>query len=92
MTGRPSREILESVRLTLQKLEQATDRTSDGHEIAELKQILLNRIAELEALNLLEPAQAAAPVSPSELPALAANSEVNPVTEGARPTPVEKFD
>ena len=77
MTVRSSRETLESLRVTLQKLEQTTDATADGRDVAELQQILLNRIAELEALNALQPAGAdTSNVSaPSDLPHLAAVTE-----------------
>ncbi len=73
MNLRPARETLDSLRVTLQKLEQTTDPASDGQDVAELKQILLNRIAELEALQVLQPTEevVAEPAS-SELPSIAA--------------------
>ena len=55
MSARSSKETLESLRVTLQKLEQTTDSPSNGQDIVELKQILLNRIAELEALSAMGP-------------------------------------
>jgi hypothetical protein len=54
MTLRPPRETVESLRLTLQSLEQSADPTSNPDEVAELKQILLKRIADLEILDALE--------------------------------------
>lgn len=94
MTLRPSRETLDSLRVTLHKLEQTTDSTSDGQDVAELKQILLNRIAELETLNALQPADtepAPAP-APSELPPLAAVTEEQPVKDTLETIPLEKLD
>ena len=55
MNPRPTRETLDSLRITLQKLEQTAHPASNGQDIAELKQILLNRMAELEALDVLGP-------------------------------------
>jgi hypothetical protein len=56
MTARPSNETLESLRVTLQRLEQTIDPSADAQSLADLKHILLVRIAELEALNDLTPA------------------------------------
>ena len=54
MSTRPSRETLESLRLTLQKLEQTADPTSDAQAVAELKRIIVKRIADLEMLDALD--------------------------------------
>jgi len=83
MNPRPARETLDSLRVTLQKLEQTKDATSDGPDAAELKQILLNRIAELETLQALQPDHdgAAVPTS-SDLPPLAVTNEETPPIEG----------
>jgi hypothetical protein len=51
---RPSRETIESLRLTLESLEQSTDPGADPGEVAELKRILLARIADLEMLDALQ--------------------------------------
>jgi hypothetical protein len=85
-----ARETLDSLRVTLHKLEQTTDLASDGQDAAELKQILLNRIAELETLNALNP-QDPEPAAPSDLPPLSV------VEEGANKdvmetVPLEKLD
>lgn len=48
MPPRPTPKSLESLRVTLQKLEQTGDPGKDGARISELKRVLLNRIADLE--------------------------------------------
>lgn len=45
---RPTPESLESLRLTLQKLEQSGDARKNDTSISELKRVVLNRIADLE--------------------------------------------
>jgi hypothetical protein len=95
MTPRSPRETLESLRVTLHKLEQSTDAASDGQDAAELKQILLNRIAELETLNALNPAdpEPVAATAPSDLPPLAiAVTEEQPGKDVAEKLPLEKLD
>ncbi len=94
MTPRPPRETLESLRVTLHKLEQTTDSASDGQDVAELKQILLNRIAELETLNALSPAdpEPAAASASSDLPQLAAVTEEQSIQDGMATIPLEKLD
>lgn len=92
MTARPARETLDSLRVTLQKLEQTTDPASDGQDAAELKQILLNRIAELEALQALQPEEVAAALAPSELPPIAVTTEDEAPNETAEPPRLEKLD
>jgi hypothetical protein len=52
--GRPAHETLESLRLTLLKIEQSAEPEQDAEALAELKRILLQRIAELEAIQALE--------------------------------------
>ena len=47
------RETIESLRLTLQRLEQTGARTSDPDGVAALKRILRKRIADLEMLDAL---------------------------------------
>jgi len=48
------RETLESLRITVARLEQSTDLSTDPQGTAELKRILLARIADLEVLAALE--------------------------------------
>lgn len=75
MAVRPARETLDSLRVTLQKLEQATDPASDGQDAVELKQIMLNRIAELEALQALVPEEVESVAAPSDLPSIGVTAE-----------------
>jgi hypothetical protein len=46
VSQRPTREIIESLRLPLQRLEQAIDPAPDSPEATELKRISLARIAD----------------------------------------------
>ena len=93
MIPRSARETVDSLRITLQKLEQSSDTVSEGQDAAELKQILLNRIAELEALQALEPHAAATQVqSPAELPPQAVTAEENHSIEASEAARLEKLD
>jgi hypothetical protein len=93
MTARSPKETLESLRVTLQKLEQTSYAASDTQDIAELKQILLNRIAELEALSAMEPTEIeSAPSSPADLPSLAVVTEDEMAKEAGDISPLEKLD
>jgi hypothetical protein len=56
--GRPTHETLESLRLTLLKIEQNAEPEQDAEALAELKRILLQRIAQLEAVEAIESAAA----------------------------------
>jgi len=58
MTRRPTPKTLESLHVTLQKLEQTENPIHDGESISELKRALLNRIADLELSKTLETAEA----------------------------------
>jgi hypothetical protein len=94
MIPRAPRETLESLRVTLHRLEQTTDSASDGQDVAELKQILLNRIAELETLNALNPQDPdhAPATAPSDLPPLAAVTEEESNKVAMETVPLEKLD
>jgi hypothetical protein len=93
MALRSTKETLESLRVTLQKLEQTTDSPSNGQDIAELKQILLNRIAELEALSAIEPAAVeSAPSAPSDLPSLPVATDENGLKKTVDEIPLERLD
>jgi hypothetical protein len=93
MNPRPARETLDSLRVTLQRLEQTIDPSPDGHDVAELKQILLNRIAELEALQALQPPEVIAPAqAPSELSPIAITAEKELAREAPDQTVLEKLD
>jgi len=54
MKARPAHETLESLRLTLLKVEQTAEPDQDREALADLKRILLQRIAELEAIQAIE--------------------------------------
>jgi len=54
MSINPPRETLESLRITVARLEQSTDSCTDPQEAAELKRILLARIADLEVIAAIE--------------------------------------
>ncbi len=56
--GRPAHETLDSLRLTLLKIEQSAEHDKDAEAMVELKRILLRRIAELEAIQAVESASA----------------------------------
>ena len=92
MTARSTQETLESLRVTLQKLEQTADPASNGQDVVELKLILLNRIAELETLHALQPAAAEPEPKASDLPALAVVTEDDCRQEAAETVSLEKFD
>jgi hypothetical protein len=52
--SRPTLDTLESLRITLLKLENGLDSMQDATAMAELKRSILLRIAELEAANTLQ--------------------------------------
>ncbi|HUD14652.1 MAG TPA: hypothetical protein VMQ56_13450 [Terracidiphilus sp.] len=54
MPRRPTAKSLESLHLTLQKLEQTSDPGKDDASISDLKRALLNRIVDLELSKTLE--------------------------------------
>jgi len=69
MVPRPKKDTLESLRVTLQQLEQTADPARDADSMAQLKRVLMNRIADLELLEALttEDVEAAGLSSPAEL-------------------------
>ena len=93
-SDRPTRDTLEALRLTLERVEQSTDPSADAEEIAELKRILLARIANLEALNALgsqSPVSATADDPPAipvaALPPLEVVAAQEPTQKAADTTP-----
>jgi hypothetical protein len=54
MPRRPTQKTLESLHVTLQKLEQTENSAQDEESISELKRVLLNRIVDLELSKTLE--------------------------------------
>jgi hypothetical protein len=93
MDPQPPADTLRSLRITLQKLEQNFDADGDASAMAELKRILLNRIAELELVGTLESRNGdqnghrADTPDPSELPALTQSA----ATDGS-PQTLAKID
>lgn len=85
MPRRPSRETIESLRLTLQNLEQSAGAAADAEGAGELKRILLARIADLEVLDALHGQSAAAGNTPDGANALSAVG----LTSSADAVPVE---
>ena len=69
MVPRPKKDTLESLRVTLQQLEQTADPARDAESMAQLKRVLMNRIADLELLEALtaDDVEAAGLSSPAEL-------------------------
>lgn len=71
MGSRPSSELLRSLRVTLQKLEESFALPEDEPNVTELKRILLLRIADIEVIDALQ-----------EVPGSEASPEPNdPVSE-----------
>jgi hypothetical protein len=70
---RPTREVIENLRLTLQTLEQNFESVDDEPSMAEFKRIVLSRIADLEAAEAVEPANREVTVTPvpADLPLVA---------------------
>lgn len=68
MTLRSIPDTIEALRIILFKFEQALDRDYDQAALSELKRIILDRIAELEAERAMK--QRCAPRSASQLEAL----------------------
>ena len=65
MTVRSAQKTLESLRVTLQKLEHTVDPEQDANSMATFKGILLNRIADLEMAATLTPAESQTTESPA---------------------------
>ena len=84
---------IEALRLTLFKLEQAGDPAPDSAHFAQLKDILLNRIAELEAVDALASSSVDTspsvdtlpPADPAGLPAATALQTYDATTEVTDP-------
>jgi hypothetical protein len=96
MSLQTSQELLTSLRVTLQKLEQNPDPAQDPGALAELKTILLNRIAELEVALTLEPAADASkpPLVADLVPpaSMSDGSSGKDAPSPASPLPAEKLE
>ena len=76
MSLRAPKDTIESLRLTLQRLEQTADSSNDPEASAELKRILLLRIATLEALEALKASATSSPSAKPSPTAPASTSEL----------------
>jgi len=83
------RETIESLRLTLESLEQEADPAADAQDVAEFKRILLTRIADLEALEALN-AQSSVVKTPDDPPD-ATPADLPPVDLVAADEPTERL-
>ena len=95
MDPRPPTDILRSLRITLQKLEQNHHADEEASAMAELRRILLNRIAELEVLSALEsghPPVVDTSDDPYALPALPQLREAAAEKEPGETSVPKKFD
>jgi hypothetical protein len=72
---RPTSELIQSLRVTLQKLEENFASPEDQPVVAELKRILLLRIADIEAIDALQEAEA---IEAAPMPT-GTTTEVHPV-------------
>jgi hypothetical protein len=92
---RAPKDTIESLQVMLQRLEQSSDPSTDPEARAELKRILLSRIANLEALEVLRvealksaPRRSLDPGDPKPAPASAIAPPQSPVpVESAQPMP-----
>lgn len=94
MPRRPTPKSLESLHITLQKLEQASDIGNEDTSISELKQVVLNRIIDLELSNTLAIAEdeiEEAP-GPSDLVPPMSIAEERALDKGIGNTSIEKLD
>jgi hypothetical protein len=94
MSRRPTPKSLESLHITLQKLEQTSDPDNKDASISELKQVVLNRIIDLELSNTLttgddEIDNATAPANLVPPPSV---TEERSSDKSIDKTPLEKLD
>lgn len=95
MPPRLSLDTLESLHLTLHKLEQASSSVEDQQAMADLKRIILNRIGELEVLQALGPKETvdeAAATQPADLIPPPVATEQDYVAPSPDSADLEKLD
>jgi hypothetical protein len=94
MTRRPTPQSLETLRVTLQKLEQTETPDSGEHSISELKRVVLNRIADLELSKKLETTEHEADSDPEsgDLTSLPSIAEKAATEKDLDLAPLERFD
>jgi hypothetical protein len=95
MPLRPDEDVLNSLRITLQKLEQDPNVAQNAESLAAFKNIILNRIADLEMAATLAPPDSAEapPPAPSDLVPPASIAQDEPQQGAATGSPeLEKLD
>jgi hypothetical protein len=94
MSRRPTPKSLESLHVTLQKLEQTSDPDRKDASISELKQVVLNRIIDIELSNTLATAddEIDKVTSPADLIPPPSMTEERTPEKGIDKTPLEKLD
>jgi len=96
MPRRPTPKTLDSLKVTLQKLEQTDTPAQDPDSMSELKRVLLNRIADLELTKTLvtsdtEPETEDRP-EPADLAPLPTLAEETILDEAVDRSQLEKLD
>jgi hypothetical protein len=94
MPRRPTPKSLESLHLTLQKLEQTSDPGKDDASISDLKRVLLNRIVDLELSKTFEVKDDESDKAPEPaelIPPASITEESTPETDIDK-TSIEKLD
>jgi hypothetical protein len=94
MNPRPLPNTLESLRTTLQKLEQTSNPDQDEASLNELKRVLVNRIADLELSQALSKpvGEAAERSEPDELVPPPSTPEPESAPAPLDSTPLQKLD
>jgi hypothetical protein len=94
MTLRPTDEALESLRVTLNRLEHTANPDQDADSMAAFKRILLNRMADLELAASLAPgdAEISQPPAPDELVMPTSMAKSDPDEEATGKTQLEQLD
>jgi hypothetical protein len=97
MPRRPTQKTLESLHVTLQKLEQTENPVQGEESMSELKRVLLNRIADLELSKTLETGEPEAEEKPEPAELIAPQREAekaspDQVIDPANSTELSKLD
>jgi len=94
MPRRPMAKSIESLHATLQKLEQTSELEASDTSISELKQVVLNRIIDLELSKTLvtEDGEIESGSGAADLALLPSISEEAVAEKGSQPVLIEKLD
>jgi hypothetical protein len=94
MPRRPTARSLESLHVTLQKLEQTSDAGQEDSSISELKQVVLSRIIDLELSKTFGATddEVENELNVADLTPLPPLADSRPAEMGADEKPLEKFD